>query len=146
MSEENRCPVAGSGTSNRDWWPNQLRLDILHQHSSKSNPMGEDFNYAKGFKSLDFKAVKKDLRELMTKSQDWWPADFGTLRTSIHSHGMAQRRYVPHWRWPRRRRSAAISALPPSTAGPTMSASTRRAGSFGRSSRSTAEKFPGPTL
>ncbi|MFZ1082808.1 MAG: catalase/peroxidase HPI [Candidatus Kryptoniota bacterium] len=92
MSEENRCPVAGSGTSNRDWWPNQLRLDILHQHSSKSNPMGEDFNYTKGFKSLDFKAVKKDLRELMTKSQDWWPADFGHygplfIRMAWHSAG-----------------------------------------------------------
>ena len=69
--------TAGGGTTNRDWWPNQLKLDILHQHSSKSNPMGEGFNYAKEFKSLDLEAVKKDLRELMTKSQDWWPADSG---------------------------------------------------------------------
>ncbi len=69
--------VAGGGTTNRDWWPNQLNLDILHQRSSKSNPMGEGFNYAREFKSLDLAAVKKDLRELMTKSQDWWPADFG---------------------------------------------------------------------
>ena len=73
MSNENKCPVthsAGGGTSNRDWWPNQLKLNILRQHSSLSNPMGEDFNYAEEFKSLDLKALKKDLYALMTDSQD----------------------------------------------------------------------------
>jgi len=84
--------MAGGGTTNRDWWPNQLRLDILHQHSSKSNPMGGDFNYAKEFKSLDLAVVKQDLRELMTQSQEWWPADFGHygplfIRMAWHSAG-----------------------------------------------------------
>ena len=77
---ESKCPfnhAAGGGTSNNDWWPNQLKLGILHQHSSKSNPMDEDFNYAEEFKSLDLAAVKKDLTDVMTDSQDWWPADYG---------------------------------------------------------------------
>jgi len=96
MSEESKCPVhthtASGGTSNQDWWPNQLNLKILHQHSSKSNPMGEDFNYAEEFKKLDLEALKKDLAALMTDSQDWWPADYGHygglfIRMAWHSAG-----------------------------------------------------------
>ncbi len=91
----NKCPVnhaAGTGTTNRDWWPNQLRLDMLHQHSTKSNPMGEDFNYADEFKSLDLAALKSDIAAVMTDSQDWWPADFGHygplfIRMAWHSAG-----------------------------------------------------------
>ncbi|MDH3709539.1 MAG: catalase/peroxidase HPI [Cyclobacteriaceae bacterium] len=83
---------AGGGTSNRDWWPNQLNLNILRQHSSLSNPMGEDFNYGEEFKSLDLEAVKKDIYDLMTTSQDWWPADYGHygplfIRMAWHSAG-----------------------------------------------------------
>ncbi|HXA04864.1 MAG TPA: hypothetical protein VNY30_08495, partial [Bryobacteraceae bacterium] len=73
-----KCPVAhGSGRSNRDWWPENLRLEGLNQHSPRSNPMGEAFEYAEAFKSLDLNAVIRDLHALMTDSQDWWPADFG---------------------------------------------------------------------
>ena len=85
MNEKSKCPVtgrtrnvtAGGGTSNKDWWPNQLNLKILHQHSHLSNPMGESFNYAEEFKKLDLEALKKDLYALMNDSQDWWPADYG---------------------------------------------------------------------
>jgi len=100
MSDEKKCPVtgrkasqaAGSGTSNRDWWPNQLNLHILHQHSAKSDPMGNEFNYAKEFKKLDLEALKKDIFELMTTSQEWWPADYGHygplfIRMAWHSAG-----------------------------------------------------------
>jgi catalase-peroxidase len=85
-------PTAGSGTRNSDWWPNQLKLSVLRQHSSLSNPMGEDFDYAEAFKSLDLDAVKKDLFALMTDSQEWWPADYGHygplfIRMAWHSAG-----------------------------------------------------------
>ena len=95
MKNDSKCPVphtTGRGTSNRDWWPNQLNLKILHQHSSLSNPMDEDFNYAEEFKKLDLEAVKKDLYALMTDSQNWWPADYGHygglfIRMAWHSPG-----------------------------------------------------------
>jgi len=120
MTTETKCPfnhVAGVGRTNQDWWPNRLRLELLHQHSSKSDPMGEEFNYAKEFKSIDFKALKKDLVKLMTDSQDWWPADFGHygpffIRMAWHAAGTyrindgrggagrGQQRFAPLNSWP----------------------------------------------
>jgi len=117
---EAKCPVHhanGEGTSNRDWWPEQLNLGILQQHSSLSNPMGEEFNYAEEFKSLDLNAVIQDLKTLMTDSQDWWPADFGHygglfIRMAWHSAGTyrigdgrggagrGQQRFAPLNSWP----------------------------------------------
>jgi catalase-peroxidase len=123
--EPNKCPFtggvlkqsAGGGTRNRDWWPNSLKVNILHQHSCLSNPMGEAFNYAEEFKKLDLAALKQDLYELMTTSQDWWPADFGHygpffIRMAWHSAGTyritdgrggagaGQQRFAPLNSWP----------------------------------------------
>jgi catalase-peroxidase len=120
MSNEAKCPfnhTAGDGTTNRDWWPNQLRLDLLAQHSSKSNPLDNGFYYPDAFNSLDFAALKKDLAALMTDSKDWWPADFGHygplfVRMAWHSAGTyrvgdgrggggrGQQRFAPLNSWP----------------------------------------------
>jgi catalase-peroxidase len=118
MATESKCPFAGTPAhTNRDWWPNQLDVQILHQHSNLSDPMGEEFDYAKEFKSLDLNAVIKDLHALMTDSQDWWPADFGHygglfIRMAWHSAGTyrihdgrggagaGQQRFAPLNSWP----------------------------------------------
>ena len=108
---ESRCPVmhgarggaAGGGTSNRDWWPNRLKLDVLHQHSALSNPMGGAFDYAAAFESLDLDAVKKDIFELMTDLPGLVARRLRPLRAALHPDGMAQRRHLPGGRRPRRR-------------------------------------------
>jgi catalase-peroxidase len=121
MSTESKCPfnhgAVGGGATNRDWWPHQLKVELLHQHSSKSDPMGEGFDYAKEFKSLDYAGLKKDLAVLMTDTQDWWPADFGHygplfIRMAWHSAGTyrtgdgrggggrGQQRFAPLNSWP----------------------------------------------
>jgi catalase-peroxidase len=121
MSQEAKCPfhaqAAGTGTSNRDWWPQQLRVDLLNQHSERSNPLGEGFDYRAAFRSLDYAALKADLKALMTDSQDWWPADWGSyaglfIRMAWHSAGTyrmvdgrggagrGQQRFAPLNSWP----------------------------------------------
>ena len=121
MTEESKCPFHAAGASSsrtsRDWWPNQLRVDLLNQHSERSNPLGEKFNYAEEFKKLDYAALKGDLKALLTDSQDWWPADWGTyaglfIRMAWHSAGTyrtvdgrggagrGQQRFAPLNSWP----------------------------------------------
>ena len=121
MSSAAECPFKHDSspiTTNRDWWPNQLNLNLLHQHSSLSDPMDKNFNYAEEFKSLDYQALKKDLAALVTDSQDWWPADFGPygplfIRMAWHSAGTyrthdgrggggrgGQQRFAPLNSWP----------------------------------------------
>eukprot|EP01136_Pigoraptor_vietnamica_P013123 Opistho-1_new@53801 len=120
MATESKCPfnhAAGGGTTNKDWWPTQLRLELLSQHSSKSDPLGAGFDYAEEFKKLDYFALKKDLLALMTDSQDWWPADFGHygpqfVRMAWHAAGTyrtadgrggggrGQQRFAPLNSWP----------------------------------------------
>ena len=123
MSEESKCPfahssaTAGGGTTNEDWWPNRLKVELLTQHSEKSNPLGAEFDYREAFKSIDYDALKNDLAELMTDSQDWWPADFGhygplLIRMAWHSAGTyriqdgrggggrGQQRFAPLNSWP----------------------------------------------
>ncbi len=119
MSNTGKCPfhVAGQGTTNLDWWPNQLRVDLLNQHSERSNPLGETFNYAEEFKKIDYSALKGDIRKVLTDSQDWWPADWGSyvglfIRMAWHGAGTyrlvdgrggagrGQQRFAPLGAWP----------------------------------------------
>ena len=151
MESDSKCPVTGGShkrkavgaMSNRDWWPNQLNLQVLHQHSALSNPMGKAFDYAKEFNSLDLNAVIKDLHALMTDSQEWWPADFGHygglfIRMAWHlagtyrigdgrgGAGAGQQRFAPVNSWPDNANLDKARRL------------------YGRSSRNTAGKSPGP--
>ena len=112
MNVESKCPVAGGARSLREWWPNQLNLKGLNQNSPKADPMGETFDYAKEFKSLDLNAVISDLKALMTDSQEWWPADFGNygplfIRMAWHSAGTYR---IADGRGGAGRRAAAVRA------------------------------------
>ena len=131
--------------TNQDWWPNSLDLSPLRQHSSKSNPLGADFDYAEAFEKLDLGELRRDVVEVLQHLQDWWPADFGHygglfIRMSWHAAGTYRDLRRPRWR-----RRRARSASPRSTAGPTTPTSTRPAACCGRSSRSTARSSRGPT-
>ena len=146
MSNESKCPFSAkslSGRSNQDWWPNQLNLKALHQRPPAGDPMGTEFDYAQEFKTLDLDAVKKDIAQLMTESQAWWPADFGHygplfIRMAWHSAGT----YRIHDG--RGGAGSGMLRFRRSAAGPTTPTSTRRAGCSGRSRRSTAASCRGP--
>lgn len=135
---------AGAGTTTRDWWPNQLRVDLLNQHSNRSNPLGEDFDYRKEFSKLDYYGLKKDLKALLTESQPWWPADWGSyaglfIRMAWHGAGTyrsidgrggagrGQQRFAPLNSWPDN-----VSSI-------------KRVACCGQSNRNMVRKSPGPT-
>ena len=150
MSNESKCPVMhhahAQGTiANQQWWPNQLNLKMLYQNPPAANPMGEDFNYAEAFKTLDLDTLKQDIDKVMTTSQEWWPADYGHygplfIRMAWHSAGTYRIGDATAAAQP-----PARCALPPSIVGPTTRASIRRSGCSGRSSRSTVGRSRGPT-
>ncbi len=148
MSEK-KCPVihrhtVAASPSNADWWPDQLKVSLLHQHGPESNPMGEDFDYAKAFEALDLDALKKDIFALMSDSQDWWPADYGHygpffIRMAWHSAGT--------YRVEDGRGGAASGTIrfAPLNSWPDNAHLTRPAHCSGRSNRSTAARIHGPT-
>ena len=144
-----KCPVMHAApattTTNQDWWPKQLKVELLHQHSSKSNPMGEDFDYAKEFKTLDLAAVEEGSVDADDRFAGVVAGGFRPLRSFVYSNGVAQRRHLPHRRRSRRRGVAASSASRRSTAGRITSAWTRLVGCCGPSSKSTAANSPGRT-
>ena len=131
--------------SNQDWWPNQVDLSVLHQHPAASNPMGEDFNYAEEFKTLDVEALKQDLIKVMTTSQDVVASRLRPLRAVLHPDEPGMPPAPTASTMAGAVAARAPSASPLSTAGPTTPASTRPGGCSGRSSRSTAGRSPGPT-
>jgi len=152
LNSEAKCPFsagvlkqsAGSGARNYMWWPNQLNLNILRQHSALSNPMDGSFDYVKEFKKLDLAALKRDIFALMTSSQAWWPADFGHygpffIRLAWHSAGTYQSAMAAA------AQEMVRSVLRHSVAGLTMPTSTRHACCFGQSKRNTGERSLGPT-
>ncbi len=150
MMGEMKCPVtgktrkavSGGGTSNRDWWPNQLNLKILHQNANLSNPMGANFNYSEEFKKLDLEAIKKDLFALMTDSQDWWPADYGHYGPFPFAwHGTVPEHIA--WAMAAAAQEMGPNALHRSTVGRIMLILTRHAACFGQSRRNMAVVFPG---
>ena len=147
MDNEKKCPFSGkahSGTSNRDWWPNQLNLNVLHRNPPAGDPMGAEFNYAAEFKSLDLEALKKDIEQVMTTSQDWWPADYGHygplfIRMAWHSAGT----YRIHDG--RGGAGSGMLRFAPLGSWPDNATSTRRAGCSGRSNKNTGGGSRGRT-